>query len=156
MATGSNTLLDRAPTNAQSEAQIRREIDEWVKAVRAKDLNKVMAYYSPDVVTFDAVPPLQSRGPATYRKNWDECFAMFPGPIGYEHRDLQITAGDELAFAHALGRMTGTTTKGEQVDMAFRVTACYRKIGDKWVVVHEHVSAPFDPKTNKAVLDLKS
>ena len=156
MPTGSNTLLDRTQTNEQSEAQIRREIENWVKAVRAKDINGLMAYYAPDVVTFDSVPPLQSRGPAAYRKNWEECFAMFPGPIGFEHRDLKITASDDVAFAHTIARLTGTTTQGEKADMSFRATACYRRIGDKWLVVHEHASVPFDPKTNKALLDLKS
>jgi uncharacterized protein (TIGR02246 family) len=156
MPSGSSTLIDRTQTRQQNEAQIRREIEDWVNAVRAKDINRVMAFYAPDVVTFDAVPPLQSRGPNAYRKNWEECFAMFPGPIGYEHRDLQVTASDDIAFAHGLGRMTGTTTKGEQIDMSFRATVCFRKVGDKWIVAHEHASVPFDPKTNKALLDLKS
>jgi ketosteroid isomerase-like protein len=30
-----------------------------------------------------------------------------------------------------------------------RATACFRKIGGRWRVVHEHVSLPFDPETEK-------
>lgn len=155
MATGSSTLIDRTQTHQQNEAQIRREIEDWVKAVRVKDINRLLANYSPDLVTFDVVPPLQARGLSPYRKSWEEFFAMFPGPIGYEHRDLQVTVGEDLAFAHALGRITGTTTKGEQIDMFCRATVCYRKVGDKWLVVHEHASVPIDPNTKKALLDLK-
>jgi ketosteroid isomerase-like protein len=87
--------------------------------------------------------------------------------LAVQHRTSQVRsdtsiaisrsrASDDIAFAHGLGRLTGTTTKGEQVDMSFRATMCYRKVGDKWLVVHEHASVPFDPQTNKALLDLKS
>jgi hypothetical protein len=37
-----------------------------------------------------------------------------------------------------------------------RVTACYRKIDDKWMVAHEHISVPFYMDgTGRAAVDLK-
>jgi ketosteroid isomerase-like protein len=36
-----------------------------------------------------------------------------------------------------------------------RVTVCYRKTNGKWLVVHEHFSAPFEMESGKALLDLE-
>jgi ketosteroid isomerase-like protein len=36
-----------------------------------------------------------------------------------------------------------------------RVTVCLRKKGGRWTVVHEHISAPFDPAGGTALLGLE-
>jgi len=138
-----------------SEAAIRTLIEEWAKAVRAKDIDKVMAYYAPDVVVFDLLPPLQFVGAAHYRQNWAEWFASWQGLIGYEMRDLTITAGDEVAFSRSLNHITGTRTDGEKNDVWVRATVCFRKIAGQWKVTHEHLSVPYDMETFKASVDLK-
>jgi ketosteroid isomerase-like protein len=97
-----------------SETTIRALIEEWTEAVRAKDIGKLMAYYAPDVVVFDILPPLQFVGAAHYRQNWAEWFVSWQGPIGYEMRDLTIAAGDEVAFSRSLSHISGTRTDGEK------------------------------------------
>jgi hypothetical protein len=72
------------------DIQIRERIEAWAQALRAKDLNALMAHYAPDIVTFD-VMPLQSLGADAYRKNFEAWFASVQGPIDYEIRDLRIT-----------------------------------------------------------------
>ena len=140
---------------ATEEAQIRQLIDDWVKAVRAKDIDALMTHYAPDSLLFDIMPPLQHKGADAYRKLWEGCFPYFQGQIGFEIRDLSITVGDDVAFCHSLSRMSGTTTKGEEIDNWMRATVCWRKINGKWMVTHEHVSVPIDMETNKALFDLK-
>jgi ketosteroid isomerase-like protein len=81
--------------------------------------------------------------------------SSFERPVGYEVRDLSITAGDEVAFCHSLNRVTGTTIGGKKIDMSWRATLCCRKIDGKWMVTHEHSSVPFDMESGKASLDLK-
>jgi ketosteroid isomerase-like protein len=44
-------------TKARDEAQIRQLIDQWTQALHAKDLNTLMSYYAPDILTFDILPP---------------------------------------------------------------------------------------------------
>jgi ketosteroid isomerase-like protein len=64
--------------------------------------------------------------------------------------------GDEVAFSHNLNLISGTRTNGEETDVWVRVTACYRKIDDKWMVAHEHISVPFYMDgTGRAAVDLK-
>ena len=44
------------------EAEIKRVIEGYVEAFRAKDLDGVMSIYAPEIVTFDVVPQLAIRG----------------------------------------------------------------------------------------------
>jgi ketosteroid isomerase-like protein len=138
-----------------SEAAILALIEEWTKSVRAKDIEKLMAYYARDVVVFDLLPPLQFVGAGRYRQNWVEWFASWQGLIGYEMRDLAITAGDEVAFSRSLNHITGTRTNGEKNDVWVRATVCFGKINGQWKVTHEHLSVPYDMETLKASVDLK-
>src|SRR4051812_10501216 len=100
-----------------SEAVIRALIESWTEAVRAKDTDKLMGYYAPDVVAFDLLPPLQFAGAAHYRQSWADWFVSWQGLIGYEMRDLTITAGDEIAFSRSLNHISGTRTDGETTDV---------------------------------------
>ena len=137
------------------EAQIKRAIEGGREAIRAKDLDRVMSMYAPDLVSFDVVPPLQYVGADVYRKHWGEVFSSFPGPIDYEIADLSITAGDDVAFSPSFNRLSGIMATGQKVGSWLRWTACFRKISGKWLITHMQVSAPVDMETGKAVLDLK-
>jgi ketosteroid isomerase-like protein len=136
------------------EAQIRALIDDWARAIRAKDADGVMTRYAAGSVTFDLAPPLVSTGPAA--KDLRAWFATWHGPIGYEMRDLNLTAGDDAAFCHNLSRLSGTKTDGEKVDIWFRQTLCFRKIGGEWRIAHQHESVPFYMDGSyRAAVDLK-
>jgi ketosteroid isomerase-like protein len=101
----------------------------------------------------DTVLPL-SRGSVTQRKIATEWFASFDGPLTFEMRDLAISSHDGVAFAHSLHHVVGTKRSGEPVDMWFRSTTGLRKIDDRWQIVHEHISEPFDVQPSEALLDL--
>ena len=60
MATGNRKKID--------EAQIREPIDRWLKALRAKNLDGIMSCYTPDILLFDLLPPLQYLGADAYRE----------------------------------------------------------------------------------------
>ena len=137
------------------EVQIRALIDDRLKAVRAKDINGAMSSSASDILSFDVIDPLQYVGLHALRKRLEGWFASFQGPIGHEICELNITAGNDVAFSHSLNRVIGTKTDGNKIDMYWRATGCYRKIDGKWMVTHEHNSVPFDPESGKATLDLK-
>jgi uncharacterized protein (TIGR02246 family) len=147
--------MTTATSKASDEGQIRKLIDDREKAVRARDVHGSIANIAPDVVWFDVVNPLQHIGSDALKKRAEEWFASFEGPIGYETRDLSITAGDDVAFSHGLNHVSATKTGGGQLDMWWRTTVCFRKIDGKWMVTHEHNSVPFDAESGKASLGLK-
>ncbi len=137
------------------EAEIKRVIEGYIEALRAKDLDGIVSIYAPELVSFDTVPPLQYVGADTFRNHWEEIFSSLPGPVGFEIADLSITVGEDMAFTHSFNRMSATLPTGQQIGNWVRWTACWRKIGGKWLMVHEHVSVPVDVQTGRAVLDLK-
>jgi ketosteroid isomerase-like protein len=143
-------------TAAQAEKELRAITDEWLKALRAKDVDGLMRHYAPDVLTFDIAPPLRVRGADTVRGNWAVWLKTFDGPLNYEMRDLALEVDGSVAFCHSVNRINGKRTDGSVTDVWIRVTVGFRKTGGAWKVVHEHVSTPFYMDGSfKAAVDLK-
>jgi len=142
-------------SKSNDESQIRQLLDAWANEFRAKHLDGIMSIYAPDIVSYDAIAQLRFRGLDEYRKHWEFCLSLGQGPIIFEMRDLDITAGDGVAFSHYLTRCGGTDENGEEKTSWMRGTVCFRKIDGKWKVVHEHYSAPFDMESGKALFDLQ-
>jgi uncharacterized protein (TIGR02246 family) len=141
---------------AHDEAQVRELIADWAAGVNAKDIDRVISHYAADVVSFDLAPPLQYVGREALRKSLAEWFHTFQGPIGYEVRDLTITAGDDVAFCRSLNRIAGKRTDGMETDVWVRATVGCHKIDGRWMISHEHASVPLHMDgSGRAALDLK-
>src|SRR4051812_43671271 len=56
--------------NPMAEILIRRRIEDYVKAIRARDLDGVMSLYAPNIVSFDVDPPLRYSGTSHKRRAW--------------------------------------------------------------------------------------
>ena len=147
--------MTTANTKIMDEAQLRKLIEDRIKATRAKDVEGAMVSIAPDILLFDVVNPLRYSGSDRLKKRAEEWFSSFQGPLGYEVRDLSFATGDGVAFSHSLNRVSATRTHGKKLDMWWRSTVCYRKIDGRWMVTHEHNSVPFDVESGKASLDLK-
>jgi predicted dithiol-disulfide oxidoreductase (DUF899 family)/ketosteroid isomerase-like protein len=147
---------DGMASRANDEARVRELIADWAAAVRVKDVDRVVAHYAADVVSFDLAPPLQYAGTEALRKSLAEWFATFQGLIGYDVHDLIITAGGDVAFCRSLNRISGRRTNGEETDVWVRATMGVRKVGGRWLIAHEHASVPlYMDGSEKAAIDLK-
>src|SRR3954452_5490894 len=93
------------------EAEIRRQMQGIVDGIAAKDLEALRRAYAPDVVSFDVEPPLQHVGIEAKLKNWGKAFTFFQD-VTYELRDLNLVVGEDVAFGHALGRLSGPLRNG--------------------------------------------
>jgi ketosteroid isomerase-like protein len=140
---------------AVAEAQIGKQIDNFIRAFRSRDVNLMMSLYAQGMITFDIVPPLQDAGANCYRKTWEKTFKRFDGPIDIELRDLNIAASNDMAFSHKLLHLKAAMVNGQTVDFWERMTLCFRKINGEWLITHEHVSVPANLATGKAALELK-
>jgi ketosteroid isomerase-like protein len=139
------------------EVQIRQLIDSWAGAIRDKNIDGAVSHYADDILLYDLAPPLVHRGVDMYKKELAEWFATFQETLGLEVHDLSITAGDRVAFATSLNRITGKRTNGEQTDVWVRATIGFAKKKEGgWKATHEHFSVPFYMDgSNKAAVDLK-
>src|SRR5918996_4001368 len=89
----------------ENEAQIRVLVERWAEAVHAGDLDRVLADHADDIVMFDVPPPYEGvRGIDAYRDTWPGFFEWQARGAEFEIVSLDVTAGEEVAFAHALLR----------------------------------------------------
>jgi uncharacterized protein (TIGR02246 family) len=153
-----STVAFGADTKAKDEAEIRALEQRFSKAFKAKDINGIMSVYVPGqtLFVFDVSPPREHVGFNDYKKDWEDFFASFPGPVQtFEISDLSVSTDGDLGFSHSIQHVIFADKEGKKADFTVRVTDVYRKINEKWLIVQEHVSVPVDLATGKADLSSK-
>ena len=125
------------------ETQIRGTIERWVAAIQACEIDGVVAAHTDDVVMFDVPPPYDGvRGIGSYRASWPEFFEFVGSGAVFELLELDVTAGDSVAFAYGLLRCGRPEDFAADPDNRLRITMGLRKVGDSWSIAHEHHSFP--------------
>ena len=127
------------------EAEIRKLIDDWAKAVRAQDIDSVVARHTDDMVMFDVPPPVVVEGVDAYRATWPAFFQWqreFDG--AFEIVSLDVTAGEEVAFATALLRCGSKQELRKDDTPRLRLTVGLRRDEGHWQIAHEHHSFPLE------------
>ncbi|QSB16999.1 nuclear transport factor 2 family protein [Natronosporangium hydrolyticum] len=125
------------------ETLIGQLVERWVTAVGAGDLAGVVVDHADDIVMFDVPPPQDGvRGIEAYRATWPPFFRWLASGAVFELVQLEVTAGTEVAFAHALLRCGTPEHLAAHPDHRLRVTLGFRKEEGRWLVAHEHHSFP--------------
>lgn len=125
------------------EEQIRTLIEKWANAVHSCDLSGVLADHSDDIVMFDVPPPQEGvRGIDAYRETWPPFFEWQAQGAAFELVSLDVTAGDGVAYAHALLRCGTRHELADNPENRLRLTLGLHKEDGRWVVAHEHHSFP--------------
>lgn len=107
------------------------------------------------MVAYDAVGPLRFQGRPAYQAHWQACMEMCSGEGRFEPHEPTFTADGDLGVTHYLLHCGGTNDKGELETCWMRVTQCLRRQGGRWLIFHEHFSAPCDMESGKALFDLQ-
>jgi uncharacterized protein (TIGR02246 family) len=129
---------------ADDEQRIRTLIERWAEAVHRSDMATVLADHSDDIVMFDVPPPYEGvRGIDEYRESWPPFFEFQARGASFEIVSLDVTAGDDVAYAHALLRCGMPEELTANPENRLRLTIGLRKEDGRWVVAHEHHSYPY-------------
>ena len=147
--------LTRKRRVPSAEREVALLIEQIADAIRSRDVDAALRHYAPDVLAYDLLPPLQYKGAEALRQRLTAWLGSFTGAIAFEMRDLAIAAGNNVAFCHSLNSVTGTSQDGTMVDMWWRATMGFRRIGGIWLVTHAHSSEPFDMQTGNALTRLR-
>ena len=149
-------LPGRSPAAGNDRAQIMMLYTNFAVAFERKDLDGVMASYVRDnsLFVFDASPPREFDGWASYRADYKGFFDLCKGPLREKISEVGVTVYGDVAYSHVIAEISGSLKKGGTFDAVLRVTDVLRKLNGKWVIVQEHLSVPVDLFTGKA--DLKS
>ena len=123
--------------------EIRDLIQRWAAAVHAGDLEGVLAHHADDIVMFDVPPPNEGvRGIDAYRQTWPPFFEWQRAGASFEIESVDVTAGEDVAFAWALLRCGTDEELRRDPGNRLRLTIGLRKEAGSWVVTHEHHSFP--------------
>jgi uncharacterized protein (TIGR02246 family) len=126
---------------SQDADDIRALIERWADAVHRGDLDTVLEDHAQDIVMFDVPPPHDGvRGLNAYRDTWPEFFEWQAKGASFALVELHVTAGADVAFAHALLRCGTPQELADEPDRRLRLTIGLRKDGGRWTVAHEHHS----------------
>ena len=123
------------------ETTIRTLIEAWAEAVHAGNMDTVLADHADDIVMFDVPPPEDGvRGIVAYRDTWPPFFEWQRTEGRFEIVELDVTAGEDVAYAWALLRCSTAEHLAEHPDHRLRLTVGLRREDSRWVVAHEHHS----------------
>ncbi|WP_174186863.1 YybH family protein [Nocardia barduliensis] len=138
-------MTSNGDTTTSNEARIRAFLASRTDAQRSKDIDRLMACYSSDIVYYDAVAPLRFTGTEEVRRNFLRWFDGYDGPIGLETHDLTIVTSEDVAFANMLHLDSGKHKGGIELSIWVRETVCLRRSNGEWSITHEHISLPINP-----------
>lgn len=117
--------------------------DAWVAAMKAGNVDAVVALYAPDAVLY-APDDMQARGTAAIRAGYT---SMLSGmTITEAVIDAQYQTVGDLSVGFGTATLTMVPKSGgSPTQMTVRVTDVARKIGGKWLYVADHASVPAGP-----------
>jgi ketosteroid isomerase-like protein len=130
-------------------------IRDRIAAVRAKDVEALAAQFDENLVLFDAIGRLRDHGRAEEISRLETWFGAYRSEITLRIRDIEVVAGDGVAFGHYLFHVGGAMVDGTEVSMWLRATVGFREFEDGWRIVHEHSSVPFDGATGEALIGIE-
>ncbi len=137
-------VLAQVRQKANDAATFRKLVDELCAAWSTGDPDKPAVFYAKDAdLVFYDVTPFQYRGWKEYhdgvkREILDK---MASGKLTAE-KDLRVTRRGNLAWSTVSMHFSETLKDGKTMEMELRETAIWERRGGKWLIVHEHVSAP--------------
>jgi ketosteroid isomerase-like protein len=128
----------KAAIPAPDKAYLQKIWDGWATL----NPDNVAAYYATGPHTFFDIAPLKY-------SSWDE-YRKGVGGVISEYKSAKFTVNDDVSIHPESNLVWATatvademTTKAGKVEMGnFRWTVIFENQDGKWMIVHEHISAP--------------
>jgi ketosteroid isomerase-like protein len=150
-------MLLSLTVNANAAAKDEKAISDIEhKMIATTNTDDLMKYYDAnDVVVYDFTGPLEYKGNAAVRGDFDAGFANFTDAKG-DFVELEVVSDGKLGIARSIQHFTFKDKTGKEQEATFRVTDVFHKVDGKWKAIQTHISAPMDPKTGMTETNLKS
>ena len=131
-----------AATAAVDKAYLQSIWDGWTAA----DLDKQGRFYAqgPGHLFFD-VAPLKYTSWDDYKAGVAPSLKDVPKVTYTLSDDIQIHPEGKITWVDGTLEMSGATPQGQKESLPLRWTAVLEQQDGRWVLVHEHVSAPAEP-----------
>ena len=111
---------------SNSEAQIRQRDVAWEKAVQAKDIERVLAFYRDDCVGLFTSRPI-SVGNDTMRDVWQRILSRSQPSLQWRPTHIEVARSGELAYDFGSMTLSYVDAKGAKVDFVGEYTVVWKK-----------------------------
>ena len=122
----------------------KKLVERYYAAWNTLNTGNPASFYAKDasLVFFDVVP-LKYKGWDEYKQGVQKAFfdKISAGKLT-PNDDLKITTRGGVAWITLTFHLSFTLKTGEAMELDCRHTAIWVKRGGKWLIVHEHISAP--------------
>jgi len=142
---GSLTFVGaRAQQRASEEATFRKLIDSYCTAWSSGNPDNAAKYYAQEEgVVFYDVAPFSYHSWKEYRAGVQkEFFDNLSSAKLTAGKELKVTRRGAIAWMTVPMHLSTTGKDGKTAEYALRYTGIWEKRGAKWLLVHEHISAP--------------
>lgn len=138
------------PFNAPADVAAIKSIEDVLATETSMD--KLINYYAPDATVLDIYAPGIYRGR-------DQIYAGFAPQMAaiqsMKHRMAEMNVATNGNFACAVMQIEfdAVLKDGKKLSLSVRQLDAFKKIGNDWKIIQQHISLPADPKTGLAILD---
>ncbi|HVF89713.1 MAG TPA: nuclear transport factor 2 family protein [Blastocatellia bacterium] len=132
----------RATGNA-AEVGLKKLIMDYYKAWNTLDPENAGRFYDegPGLVFYD-IAPLQYNGWNEYRQSLKALFTQYSSFKLIPGNDLKIRQNGRMALVTLTLHLSAVHKTNGPLELDARHTAVLEKRGGRWLIVHEHISAP--------------
>ncbi len=143
MSTGKTMLAMSTPHKAYMDsavtADIRRWLDDFAAAVRARDFSAGRALFADNVCAFGTratrITGLDDLEADQWRPIWNSTRGYH-----FDYDDASIEVSGDIAWVAIRWHSQGKDSRGDWYDRFGRATYILRKIQGRWVATHTHHS----------------
>jgi ketosteroid isomerase-like protein len=136
--TNKSTAKKSSAAAGIDKAYLQKVWDGW----DALDATKQVQFYAKGKHIFFDIAPLKYSSWEEYETGVAKELADYKSAQFTVNDDAEIHPSGEYTWAAATIRSDMEKKNGKRELSTFRWTAVFQKVGGKWLIVHEHVSAP--------------
>ena len=115
-----------AATPKQAEDAIRAQDAAWEAAVRMKDLEKTVAFYSDDAAALAAGHPV-AVGKDAIRKEWQRILTVPQLDLHWQPVHIEVARSGDIAYDVGTVHSTSVDAKGNKVDYVGKYVVVWKK-----------------------------
>ena len=126
------------------ETEFKKMIDEYYTAWSTLNPDNAAKFYAKDAdIDFFDIAPLKYKSWSEYRAGVIKAFTepMLSGKLT-PNDDVKINRRGNIVWTTLTFHLSAKPKVGQPLEVECRHTAIWEKRGTKWLIVHEHVSAP--------------
>jgi ketosteroid isomerase-like protein len=126
-----------------NDLEFKELIDRYSSAWSSLDPSNAAPLYAkdPDLVFYD-IAPLKYAGWAEYDQGVRKVLGGFETLKLTPNNDLKVTRRGNIAWTTVTHHLSAKLKGGNAMESDVRQTAIWERRGGKWLIVHEHFSAP--------------